>query len=161
MYGKTSSRMKSRSSLPLLKRQAIAQLLPELSIHLDQFFPSSVELPRADGAELSPNAMLFPISKGNREYDISRPPFMLESSLPGVFAVGDVRAGSVKRVPLRRSSPLWASSSKTPKRQTRGVLTGMPMSTLLWVGKKLYTVPDAAASRTLLGNCGRSGATLP
>jgi len=29
---------------------------------------------------------------------LSRPPFMLESSLPGVFAVGDVRAGSVKRV---------------------------------------------------------------
>jgi thioredoxin reductase (NADPH) len=28
----------------------------------------------------------------------SRPPFMLETSLPGVFAVGDVRAGSLKRV---------------------------------------------------------------
>jgi thioredoxin reductase (NADPH) len=27
-----------------------------------------------------------------------RPPQMLESSLPGVFAVADVRAGSVKRV---------------------------------------------------------------
>ena len=27
-----------------------------------------------------------------------RPPFMFESTLPGVFAVGDVRAGSVKRV---------------------------------------------------------------
>ncbi len=27
-----------------------------------------------------------------------RPPFMLETSLPGVFAVGDVRAGSLKRV---------------------------------------------------------------
>jgi thioredoxin reductase (NADPH) len=29
---------------------------------------------------------------------LSRPPQMLESSLPGVFAIGDVRAGSVKRV---------------------------------------------------------------
>jgi thioredoxin reductase (NADPH) len=29
---------------------------------------------------------------------LSRPPQMLETSLPGVFAVGDVRAGSVKRV---------------------------------------------------------------
>jgi thioredoxin reductase (NADPH) len=28
----------------------------------------------------------------------SRPPLMLETSLPGVFAVGDVRAGNVKRV---------------------------------------------------------------
>ena len=27
-----------------------------------------------------------------------REPFLLESSLPGVFAVGDVRSGSVKRV---------------------------------------------------------------
>jgi thioredoxin reductase (NADPH) len=29
---------------------------------------------------------------------LSRPPQMLETSLPGIFAVGDVRAGSVKRV---------------------------------------------------------------
>jgi len=28
----------------------------------------------------------------------SRAPFMLETSLPGVFAVGDVRSGNVKRV---------------------------------------------------------------
>jgi thioredoxin reductase (NADPH) len=34
----------------------------------------------------------------NPSWPLSRPPFMLESSLPGVFAVGDVRAGSVKRV---------------------------------------------------------------
>lgn len=34
----------------------------------------------------------------NPAWPLSRPPFMLESSLPGVFAVGDVRAGSVKRV---------------------------------------------------------------
>jgi thioredoxin reductase (NADPH) len=27
-----------------------------------------------------------------------RPPYLLETSLPGVFAVGDVRAGSMKRV---------------------------------------------------------------
>jgi thioredoxin reductase (NADPH) len=34
----------------------------------------------------------------NPLWPLSRPPQMLESSLPGVFAVGDVRAGSVKRV---------------------------------------------------------------
>ncbi len=35
---------------------------------------------------------------GSPFWPLSRPPQMLESSLPGVFAVGDVRAGSVKRV---------------------------------------------------------------
>lgn len=40
-------------------------------------------LPRSDGAVVWP---------------LSRPPQMLETSRPGVFAVGDIRAGSVKRV---------------------------------------------------------------
>ena len=31
-------------------------------------------------------------------WNLSRPPQMLETSLPGVFAVGDVRSGNVKRV---------------------------------------------------------------
>ena len=39
----------------------------------------------------SPNA-------GCRPWPLDRPPFPLESSLPGVFAVGDIRADSVKRV---------------------------------------------------------------
>jgi len=29
---------------------------------------------------------------------LKRPPYLLETSRPGVFAVGDVRAGNVKRV---------------------------------------------------------------
>ena len=32
------------------------------------------------------------------EWPLERPPFPLETSLPGVFAAGDVRHGSVKRV---------------------------------------------------------------
>ena len=35
---------------------------------------------------------------GNPGWALERPPFMFESSMPGVFAVGDVRSGSVKRV---------------------------------------------------------------
>jgi thioredoxin reductase (NADPH) len=35
---------------------------------------------------------------GNEAWSLERPPYMFESSLPGVFAVGDVRSGSVKRV---------------------------------------------------------------
>lgn len=34
----------------------------------------------------------------NHDWPLERPPFMFESSMPGVFAVGDVRSGSVKRV---------------------------------------------------------------
>jgi len=37
-------------------------------------------------------------STGAKSWPLSRPPQMLETSLPGVFAVGDVRAGNVKRV---------------------------------------------------------------
>jgi thioredoxin reductase (NADPH) len=33
-----------------------------------------------------------------RGWDLDRDPFYLESSVPGVFAAGDVRASSVKRV---------------------------------------------------------------
>jgi len=32
------------------------------------------------------------------KWPLRRPPYLLETSLPGVFAVGDVRAGNVKRV---------------------------------------------------------------
>jgi len=32
------------------------------------------------------------------QFPLRRPPYLLETSLPGVFAVGDVRAGSLKRV---------------------------------------------------------------
>ena len=34
----------------------------------------------------------------NARWPLTRPPHLLETSLPGVFAVGDVRAGNIKRV---------------------------------------------------------------
>ena len=46
------------------------------------------------GRDLDPITGIVPPSAWN----LSRPPQMLETSLPGVFAVGDVRAGNVKRV---------------------------------------------------------------
>jgi thioredoxin reductase (NADPH) len=44
------------------------------------------------GAELSTDDL------AKAAWPASRPPHLLETSLPGVFAVGDVRSGSVKRV---------------------------------------------------------------
>jgi thioredoxin reductase (NADPH) len=44
------------------------------------------------GADLSPEDLAA------AHWPLVRPPYLLETSLPGVFAVGDVRAGNVKRV---------------------------------------------------------------
>lgn len=44
------------------------------------------------GPDLSPGDM------GNAGWPLARQPYLLETNLPGVFAVGDVRGGSIKRV---------------------------------------------------------------
>jgi thioredoxin reductase (NADPH) len=44
------------------------------------------------GLDLTPEDL----AKGN--WPLSRPPYLLETSLPGVFAVGDIRGGNVKRI---------------------------------------------------------------
>ena len=41
---------------------------------------------------------LSPENLGTAGWSLSRQPYLLETSLPGVFAVGDVRGGSIKRV---------------------------------------------------------------
>lgn len=51
--------------------EAIANVLPELVVRVEQFFPTNVELPRARDTEPGPQAMLFPVSKGNRKEDIA------------------------------------------------------------------------------------------
>ena len=44
------------------------------------------------GADLSREEL------GEAKWPLARPPYLMETSIPGVFAVGDVRANSVKRV---------------------------------------------------------------
>jgi thioredoxin reductase (NADPH) len=44
------------------------------------------------GSDLSPGDLT------SAKWPLPRAPYLLETSLPGVFAVGDVRSGSVKRV---------------------------------------------------------------
>ena len=38
------------------------------------------------------------VAKAQGHWPLERDPFLLETSLPGVFAAGDVRHGSIKRV---------------------------------------------------------------
>jgi thioredoxin reductase (NADPH) len=47
----------------------------------------------ATGAAVTPT-----LAKGGADGPRTRPPFVLETSRPGVFAAGDVRSGSIKRV---------------------------------------------------------------
>jgi thioredoxin reductase (NADPH) len=56
-----------------------------------------VELDRK-GFVLTGNELPRPVLDGERWREVARPPFFLETSLPGVFAAGDVRSESVKRV---------------------------------------------------------------
>ncbi len=51
------------------------------------------------GADLTPEHLLA------AKWTLARKPFLLETSIPGVFAVGDVRSGSVKRVASGGLSP--------------------------------------------------------
>ena len=91
--------------------EAIASLLPDLHARVEQFFPSSVELPKATDAELTPVNMLFPVSKGNRKEDIAQAVrFYLPRTLNDlVKGVADTLADDLRRLqylgPLRSFPP--------------------------------------------------------
>jgi thioredoxin reductase (NADPH) len=55
------------------------------------WLPASIER-NARGVLTGPDA------RRSRLWTIDRDPYLLETTVPGIFAVGDVRAGSVKRV---------------------------------------------------------------
>jgi thioredoxin reductase (NADPH) len=50
------------------------------------------------GFVLTGSQLLGASGKMPKDWPLDRPPFLLESSVPGIFAVGDVRSNSVKRV---------------------------------------------------------------
>ncbi|MCZ2135735.1 MAG: AAA family ATPase [Burkholderiales bacterium] len=90
---------------------AIAALLPELVIRVEHFFPSSVELPKSDGGDISPVQTLFPLSKGNRREDIAQAVrFVLPRTLNDLIkGLADVLADELKQLqylgPLRSFPP--------------------------------------------------------
>jgi len=62
-----------------------------------EWLRNCVKLDRA-GFVLTGDALPVEVKESAMWRGAGRPPFFLETSLPGVFAVGDVRSGSVKRV---------------------------------------------------------------
>ncbi len=56
------------------------------------------------GTDLTPSGAAPADGDQPPRWPLPRPPFYLETSMPGVFAVGDVRHGSTKRV-APRSAP--------------------------------------------------------
>lgn len=91
--------------------EAIASLLPDLQARVDQFFPTSVDLPKTSDAELTPVNLLFPVSKGNRKEDIAQAVrFYLPRTLNDlVKGISDALADDLKRLqylgPLRSFPP--------------------------------------------------------
>lgn len=91
--------------------EAIASLLPELVVRVDQFFPSRVELPKTDSSDISPVSMLFPVSKGNRKEDIAQAVrFVLPRTLNDLIkGLADALADDLKQLqylgPLRSFPP--------------------------------------------------------
>ena len=56
-------------------------------------------LPHSEVCEVTGDkAVESAVAETERQRHLGRAPLMLETSLPGVFAVGDVRSGSIKRV---------------------------------------------------------------
>lgn len=60
--------------------EGISDMLPKLTVRADRLFPTSVELPPADGDPLKVRRALVPISKGNRPEDIA---LAIQTYFPG------------------------------------------------------------------------------
>jgi len=91
--------------------EAIAELLPELVVRAEQFFPSSVDLPKTEERDHATQPQLFPLSRGNRRADMAQAVrFLLPRSLNDlVRGLADVLSEELKELqylgPLRSFPP--------------------------------------------------------
>jgi predicted ATPase len=98
---------------------AIADLLPQLQVRVEQFLPSGVDLPNVDGTDNSPTQMLFALSKGNRQEDLAQAVrFVLPRSLNDlVKGISEIFAEELKRLqylgPLRSFPPRHLAFAET------------------------------------------------
>jgi hypothetical protein len=80
-----------------LNAMAFPKLTEEQNRQLGHYAGASTKTFRAGGAAF--RAVRTGIELGDsRQWTLKRQPFLLETSRLGVFAAGDVRSGSVKRV---------------------------------------------------------------
>lgn len=88
------------------------------------------------------------VPTGGRKESAARQPYPLETSRPGIFAVGDVRAGSTKRVAAAVGK---GAASGRPDSRDAGVLT-------VCVGPvPLLNQPGGTAGRPVAHRCRRRG----
>jgi thioredoxin reductase (NADPH) len=92
----------------------------------------------------------LPAGTGGRHWHPARPPLPLETSLPGVFAAGDVRQGSVKRVasavgegaaaiPLVHSYLRTAAAARAAADQQHPSRAATPVTALSQPGDPVHT----------------------
>ncbi len=81
---------------PSVSRAIARDLRCRYAVPLTEWLPSTIRRD-SDGFVLTGPDLLIGGSVGEG-WELDRDPYLLESSLPGVFVAGDVRAQSVKRV---------------------------------------------------------------
>jgi len=107
--GTTAKELRPEDMLGL--KEAVSNLLPILLVRIEEFFPSSVELPKVEGGERVTGDMLVPVSKGNRREDIAQ---AVRAYLPRILndfvkGISQAVADDLKRLqylgPLRSFPP--------------------------------------------------------